>query len=73
MTLLTVAISAFPPFLTEVGIAIPEEYVETISVLAIIVLFAKSVYEYAKSAMQKLNRILADELEDLNPHDEEDD
>lgn len=71
VTLLTIAISALPPFLTEVGIAVPDEYVETISVLAIILLFSKGIYEYAASAMRKLNKILADELEDLNPESED--
>ena len=66
VTLLTVAISAFPAFLTAVGLTVPDEYVEAMSVLAIIGLFAKSIYEYAASAMKKLNSILADELKDMN-------
>ena len=66
VTLLTVAISAFPPFLAAVGLSVPDEYVEATSVLVIIGLFAKSIYEYTVSAMQKLNSILKSELAGMN-------
>ena len=71
VTLLTVAISAFPPFLSAVGLKMPDEYVEAMSVLAIVALFARSIYEYAACAVKKLDRILDDELEDLNPETED--
>ena len=71
VTLLTVAISAFPPFLSAVGLKMPDEYVEAMSVLAIVALFARSIYEYAACAVKKLDRILDDGLEDFNPETED--
>ena len=44
---------------------------EAMSVLAIVALFARSIYEYAACAVKKLDRILDDELEDFNPETED--
>lgn len=64
VTLLTVAISAFPRFLSLVGLTMSEDYVDVMSVLTIVALFAKSIYEYTASAISKLNGILKDNLND---------
>lgn len=64
VVLLTVAISAFPRFISMVGLAVPDEYVEVTSVLAIITIFAKGIYEYTARAMKKLDSILKSELEE---------
>lgn len=64
VTLLTIAISAFPRFISVVGLTVPEEYVDVMSVLSIVALFAKGIYEYTASAVKKLNGILKDGLED---------
>lgn len=62
VSLLTVAISTFPAFISMVGLTVPEEYVQTMSVLTIIAFFAKGIYEYTMRAMKKLNSILKNEL-----------
>lgn len=64
VTLLTVAISTFPHFISMVGLTVPDEYVEVMSVLTIIAIFAKGIYEYTARAMKKLNSILKSELEE---------
>lgn len=64
VTLLTIAISAFPKFISVVGLTVPEEYVDVMSVLTIVALFAKGIYEYTASAIKKLNGILKDNLEE---------
>lgn len=64
VTLLTVAISTFPSFLSMVGLTVPKEYVDVMSVLAIIGMFTKGIYEYTARAMEKLNSILKSELKD---------
>ena len=62
VTLLTIAISSFPRFITMVGLTVPEEYVDVMSVLTIVTLFAKSIYEYTACAISKLNGIMKDNL-----------
>jgi len=64
VTLLTIAISAFPRFISMVGLTVPEEYVDVMSVLSIVALFAKGIYEYTASAVRKLSGILKDGLDD---------
>ena len=49
VTLLTIAISAFPRFISMVGLTVPEEYVDVMSILTIVALFAKGIYEYTSS------------------------
>ena len=66
VTLLTVAISTFPQFLSSIGLTVPEEYVDAMSVLAIVTLFAKGIYEYTIRAMDKHNSILKSELADMD-------
>ena len=44
VTLLTVAISTFPAFISMVGLTVPDEYVQAMSVLTIIAFFAKGIY-----------------------------
>lgn len=58
VTLLTIAISAFPRFISLLGLTVPEEYVDVMSVLTIVALFAKGIYEYTTDAISKLNGIL---------------
>ena len=64
VTLLTIAISAFPRFISLVGLTVPEEYVDVMSVLTIVALFAKGIYEYTASAISKLNGILKDNVDE---------
>lgn len=64
VTLLTVAISTFPRFIAIVGLKMPDEYVEVMSILTIVALFAKGIYEYTARALSKLNRILKEQLEE---------
>ena len=47
-----------------VGLTVPEEYVDVMSVLSIVALFAKGIYEYTASAVRKLSGILKDGLDD---------
>lgn len=65
VTLLTLAISAFPRFLSVVGLTVPGEYVDAMSVMAIVALFAKGIYQYTVRAMTKLDSILKSELQEL--------
>ena len=51
---------------TLIGLTVPEEYVDAMSVLAIVTLFAKGIYEYTIRAMDKLNSILKSELADMD-------
>lgn len=64
VTLLTIAISAFPRFISMVGLTVPEEYVDVMSILTIVALFAKGIYEYTSRAIEKLNGILKKELKE---------
>lgn len=64
VTLLTLAISAFPQFLSMVGLTVPGEYVDAMSVMAIVALFAKGIYQYTAKAMTKLDSILKSELQE---------
>lgn len=64
VTLLTIAVSAFPKFISLVGFAMPEEYVDVMSMLTIIALFARGIYEYTARAVSKLNSILKDNLDE---------
>ena len=64
VTLLTIAISAFPRFISMVGLTVPDEYVDVMSVLSIVALFAKGIFEYTASAVKKLNGILKDGLDE---------
>lgn len=56
--LLVVVITFVPIFLQYVGVEIPDDYVQFFSVLAIVALFAKSIYTYIKQAYETLNGIL---------------
>ena len=62
--MLTIAISAFPRFISMVGLTVPEEYVDVMSILTIVALFAKGIYEYTSRAIEKLNGILKKELKE---------
>ncbi len=64
VTLLTIAISAFPRFISMVGLTVPEEYVDVMSILTIVALFAKGIYEYTSRSIEKLNGILKKELKE---------
>ena len=64
VTLLTIAISAFPRFISMVGLTVPEEYVDVMSILTIVAWFAKGIYEYTSRAIEKLNGILKKELKE---------
>ena len=56
--LLVVGVTLLPIFLQYVGLQIDDTYVEFFNVLAIIGLFARTVYAYTKQAYETLSGIL---------------
>lgn len=60
LTLLCVAITTLPQFVTHVGLTIPQEYADIFSNLAVLTLFVSSACKYVFEAYSKFKRILED-------------
>lgn len=60
LTLLCVAITTLPQFVTHVGLTIPQEYADIFSNLAVLTLFVTSACKYVFEAYNKFKKILED-------------
>lgn len=60
LTLLCVAITTLPQFVTHVGLTIPQEYADIFSNLAVLTLFVTSACKYVFEAYSKFKKILED-------------
>lgn len=58
LTLLCVAITTLPQFVTHVGLTIPQEYADIFSNLAVLTLFVSSACKYVFEAYNKFKKIL---------------
>lgn len=58
LTLLCIAITTLPQFVTYVGLTIPQEYADIFSNLAVLTLFVTSACKYVLEAYTKFKKIL---------------
>lgn len=55
---LTIVITLLPTFLEVMGVALPEDFINSFNIIAIIGAFSNSIYKYIKEAFATLQNIL---------------
>ena len=58
LALTTLLLVSIPAFLSYVGLGIPEEFIESYSIIAVIAVFCQSIMKYAAEAVEKAKQII---------------